>query len=743
MGGLLQAVRGMLGGNSPSSASGESSETEGQGFNSAKALSFVKEKWDDLKNAYVVYHQSIWQALLFYANQSWIDWDDARKVWQPQQPTDEWVPRPRINRFSPTIDAVASNFFQMPPVEAVPKEEKQSDPQAYAIADICSDLVKYGVLKNGLERQHDEEEDKVGLAAQLFVLEGTVFTLLRKSTNVVGQKPKQAMGKAFGYQCSTCDEYRTVPGDQEPPKFCPGCGQPVDISETEQLQPELGDDGQPQMEDVSDVDVTIEIGNALFAFPRAGATSLKDSPFFLWAQRRTLDDIWFRWKFEAQADAVWPDGYSVTYEHALNFWYTGYSSSTLQVKDSCMCLEMYVPPKKVKDYQDGFYSVVINDKDAHSEPWDFPEHPLTMGKYLTLPTLFFGRSVAFDVVEIQREDNAYESIKKLHGMTSAVDPIVVDANTLVSEITGRSDKVIKWKQIHPNAEPPHRMGHGSLDEGIYKQGEVLQQEYRNISGATAAFKGEAEYAGEPAAAAKIRRDQAELQFGKPAANWRNLWCETMRKYVMFLQKYYPLEKLAKILGEDRLEDIQAFLAADLDTMVDFLASSSGMPRTKQEIKDELAEMFQSGMLDPSDPSVRQRIYEVIGETGMLESFNEDATNARLENEEFKRGKSDPSQPKSYVPPEIHPQPLIEDMAVHLYFHKKQAKARDFKRWNPMAQQALIEHIMETQQEMAMMMAAMQPPPTNDPAAGSRPVPQPPGAQGQNPELASPTPVGAA
>lgn len=45
---------------------------EQQGVDEQKALAFTQDKWNDLKNSYVVWHQSIWQALLFYANQSWI-----------------------------------------------------------------------------------------------------------------------------------------------------------------------------------------------------------------------------------------------------------------------------------------------------------------------------------------------------------------------------------------------------------------------------------------------------------------------------------------------------------------------------------------------------------------------------------------------------------------------------------------------------------------------------------------------
>lgn len=722
------------------SAQGQSDKEPGvgSGVDQNKYLQFTQDRWNDLKNAYVVYHQTIWLALLFYANQSWVEWDDARKVWQPQNPTDEWVPRPRINRFSPTVDAIASNFYQLPEVEAVPKAE--DDPEAHTIADICSDLADYAVVHEGLKHQQGQQADKVGLAAQLFVLEGGLFSMLRVKKKSLGQSPQQGMGPAFGYKCDTCDEYQQAPaGPDGPPKFCPECGNPVDPQQTEMMQPQMGPDGQPQMQESFENELTCDIGNCLSAFPRPGSTSLDDSPYLLWAQRHPTDESYNRFGFDAQPDAVWPDGYSVTYEHALNFWYTGYSSSAIQVKDSSMVLEMFVSPKKLKDYPEGFYCAVINDQIAKAEAWDFPEHPLTHGKYLDLPTIFFARSVAFDLCEIQKELNAYESLIKLHAMTSAVDPWVVNADGLLTDITGRSDKVIKYRALGPNYEPPHRAGAGSLDDGVYKQRDNLHGEFQNISMAVNAFRGEQEGAITAASAIQQLRSQAELMFSKPASNWRNFWRETLRKYVKFMQKYFSFEQLAEILGDDKEDDIRAFMAADLDETVDWVASDHGLPRTRDELRQEMMVLFDKGAIDINDPSVRQKIYELFGETGMMQGFNKDATNARLENQAFKLGAGDPKDPTGqYIPPKITPmQPPLEDNAVHLYFHADQVKSRDFKKWNPLAQQALIEHVMETQM-------LMQPPP----------MPGQPGqsgqqganlgdnknTQGQNPAVAPPTPV---
>lgn len=630
----------------------------------------------------------------------WIDWDDSRKLWQPQMPTgggDDWVPRPRINRFSPTIDAVASNFAKVPEIESIPVPN--DDPTANMVSEVANKLVDYVMVKEGLKQQTQQQLDKAGLAAQLFVLCGGMFSIIRvknEKTNI----PKQGMLDTYSYTCPKCDRYVTMQPGEQAPQFCPNCGNPVTAEDAQMMGPITQSDGNPEMTTEDSYDLDIEIGSTLWSFPRPAAYSMEDSPNMLWAQRRDLDEIYMRWNFEAQPDAEWPDGYAVTYDYALNFWYMGYSSSSLQVKDSCMVKEMYVPPNKMKEFPGGYYNVVINGQEAHFEEWEFPEHPLTMGEYLRLPTIFFPRSIAFDLVPIQRELNSYESMIKLHGMTTAVDPIVVDVTTLVGEITGRSDKVIKYRAISPTSKPPERMGAGHLDDGIYKQRDNLHAEFQNISMAVNAFRGQQEGAITAAAAIQQLRSQAELMFGKPSANWNAFWTETIRKYIKFMQYYFTFEQLMRIIGPGMEDEVKAFQGADLDVMTQWLSTTHGLPKTRDERRTEMMMLFDKGALDMTDPAVKEKVFELFGETGMMTAFNKNATNARLENQEFKVGHGQPGGP--YQPPQIAPLPLVEDMNVHMYWHKDAALSRDFQKWDKGAKQALFSHIMATQGELDNM-----------------------------------------
>jgi rRNA maturation endonuclease Nob1 len=254
MGGLLGAVRSLVG-NRDGPAKSASSKA-GMDAGSEARLQYITDRWTDLKNAYIVYHQACWQSLLFYANQTWIDWDDARKIWTPLTPSDDWVPRPRINRFSPTIDAIASNIYQIPEVEsvAVPLD----DPDSNMISEIANKLAAWFVDKEGLKRQKETQEDKSGHAAQLFALCGSVFTILRVTSKTVGQNPRMSQQQSMAYVCEVCDKYSMVPVGQEPPKFCPECGNPVDAEPVDTMaQEQDAQSGQPAMDDVSEIRRTV------------------------------------------------------------------------------------------------------------------------------------------------------------------------------------------------------------------------------------------------------------------------------------------------------------------------------------------------------------------------------------------------------------------------------------------------------------------------------------------------------
>lgn len=669
----------------------------------AKIGHFITEKWTDLKSAYWMYHSWIWGALLMYAGELWIEYSADRRLYQRIIPKDDFVPQPRINKFAPSIDAIASNFQQVPEVEAAPTP--LDDIERVGIAEICNDLAKHFLKESGLRSDFKNQDDKVNLAGQLFVLSGCFVTNVNVEDKEIGQRPLMEERSAFGVQCIQCDSFTTT---EEPPEGCPQCGNPdVLVEPTATQAPAVDEQGQPRTEPVTEKHVRCDIENSLFLYPRAGSKTMSDKAFLFIAERMSLDEIFTRFGIDAQADSEYPDGWNTTNENALNFFYLGYSNTNLSGKDGALVIRAYCEPGKVKEFPEGFFAIYINGECRKATPWTFIEDPLTKADYKAIPTLFFPRSVAFDLVAIQKEKSDFWSIFKLHALTTAVDPWVVDEDAQVSEITGRGDKVIKYRKLSPDTESPHHSGHGSLDPALYALDEKLDGYFDAIGATVSAFRGEQPGSVKAGVAIETLRSQAEFMFSGPVASWNNCWKETVRKGVKSMQKSYTMAQLMEIVGPNKETELQAFQNCELDKTVEWIASRAGLPRTRDERRQEMMALYDRGALDINDPAIKQKIFELFGDTGMMSTFNKDATRARMENTAIKNGGAPLFMPE------------IEDLATHYGIHADQIKSSDFLKWDPLAQQILMAHAIETKNVLAAQEA---PPLAPDPNNAAPPPP---------------------
>lgn len=674
---------------------------------------FGNERWKDLKSAYIVYHQVVWDALLKYAGVLWIQWNNNTKTYDIVATDDEWTPTPEINRFSPAVDSMMSNFATIPEVEAVPSDA--SEMTSYPIADIATKLAQWVMKENALTSDYKGDEDKAGRAGALLTLAGTVFTLLYPTAKQVGEKPVMGVQPGIGAQCPTCDTYDSYPGDQAPtaapdgtPALCPQCQNPLTLSQTQITGP------TGETEPIMSHSVRIDIGNPLFMLPRPGSKSMADLGYCFWAERMHIDRVWELYEIEAQADQEYLDGYSTSYENTLQYYYTGAASSTVRTKEECMVVQLFIEPGKIRAIPEGAWGIMVNGNWT-IKPWsdNFYCHPVTKCNYKNQPMLFFGRTDSFDLAKLQRESNHYEGIIKLHGMTSSMDPILVDENTQVDEITNRGDRVIKYRSLGPGSAAPTRMQHGTLDNGIYLQRDKIASEFQNISGAVNVWRGQAPGSITAASAISQLRGQAEQMFATPEGNWNAFWTETVRKAVTTLQQTMDPWEIAAIVGKGKDVEIAEFKKADLSKILNFVSTQHGLPKTRDERRQEMLTMWDRGALDINDVNVRERIVELFGETGMQQQFNKDATRARLENEQVKNGLL------------MQPQPMvgIEDLAVHYAIHVEQIKSLDFDKWPDQLKQILIHHALDTKEALMAEMAGQTDPegnPTAPPQDGAQP-----------------------
>jgi hypothetical protein len=261
------------------------------------------------------------------------------------------------------------------------------------------------------------------------------------------------------------------------------------------------------------------------------------------------------------------------------------------------------------------------------------------------------------------------------------------------------------------------MQHGSLDEAIYAKRTQILEAMQRISAAVAVFRGEQPGSVTAASAISQLRGQAELQFSKPTSNWNNLWKETIRKVIKNYQQFYTFEQIAAIVGTDKASQIQEFQKADLDKRLTFIATSSGLPKTRDERRQELMVLYDKGALDMNDPNVKEKVFELFGETGLLKTFNDDARRARVNVKKMRVG-----QPAKF-------RSGIDDASTHIGICLEAAKSLDFDRWKPEAQQMLIQYIDGVRQAEAISPPALGRPPG---IPGAPPAPNMPPVAGNIP-----------
>jgi hypothetical protein len=627
---------------------------------------FISDRWAKIRTSYLTYHQLIWQSILFYVGQTWITWNAFSRTYYPSVPEDEYTPQPKINRYSPAVDAIATLFNTIPLIEAVGKDADGDEQYIrHGIARVASKLARHFQIMQGLKSDFRSQGDQPSNAGLMYVLCGTLFTAVR------------------------CIE-STKDTPLGPQTICK---------------------------------IDMDLLPALEVLPRPGSTEFgkqNGTPYWFVARRMTLDEAWNRLGVVVEADVQFVDGYNSTYENALNYFYTGFNATDIQNEDSALIVEVYVPPASdnapgVKDFYDqGLYAVYANDGVKYAKDWDFPEQPFTKFSYIPVPKMFFSRSIAFDLVNLQCELQEYEAIIKLHAMCNAVGPWVVDQNTMVGEITGRADKVIKYRSLGPTSIPPKREAPGQLDQGVYAKLQQLKEEFENLSGAASVFRGRQEGAVTAGTAIAQLRGQAEQMFSGPQIRWTNGWKETVRKAVKYMQKYYTIQQIVEVVGQGHMDAITDFKnCPDLDNAVEWLGSAKGLPRTQDELRAEMLDMFDKGAIDITQSDVREKIFELFGETGMMAQFNLDATRARMENKNMKRvpkmgPNGQPLPPMPGQPPDgpIPPtfMPMIEDLKVHLDIHGEAIKSLEFDSLPPPNKTMMIQHYLETKMAMEAIAA---------------------------------------
>lgn len=350
-----------------------------------------------------------------------------------------------------------------------------------------------------------------------------------------------------------------------------------------------------------------------------------------------------------------------------------------------------------------------------------PVYSMRPAKWFGTP---FGYTVAYDMMGIQRNIDALQSIVCTNQMNYGVQNIVGERGSEIS-VTHLAQG-LNYFEVNAGTKPPAPLNLVQTPAEIFSQITNLVKDMETLSGINATARGNPEESLKSGTALALVAAQA-IQFNSGLQkSYNNLSQDLCTGLIELLQEFAKTPRIAAIAGKSNRSRVKEFKGDDLSNISRVVCESVN-PISKTAAGR--LQMAQDLMQIPNMIQTPQHYFEVL-ETGTLEPIMEHQVSQmiyiRSENEELSDGK-----PCQAI--------LTDEHLLHIHEHSTVGDSIE-ARQNPAIMKVMLDHISQhldifNDPANAKMLASLgQHPPAPPPAPGQQPpgLPPPPGAHPPGP-----------
>lgn len=349
-----------------------------------------------------------------------------------------------------------------------------------------------------------------------------------------------------------------------------------------------------------------------------------------------------------------------------------------------------------------------------------PIYSMRPAKWFGTP---FGYTVAYDMMGIQRNIDALQSVVATNQMNYGVQNIITWRGSEVNVIALAQG--LNNIEVNPGSPPPQPLNLVSTPREIFEQIGALVKEMETLSGINATARGNPEESLKSGTALALVAAQA-IQFNSGLQqSFNNLRQDVCTGLIEMLQQFALTPRIAAIAGKSNRSRVKEFKGEDLSKI------SRVVCETVNPISKTAAgrlQMAQDAMQIPNSTITFEQYVEIV-ETGNLEVVLEAPASEQIYVKSENEALSDGEQPKAL---------LLDDHLMHIHEHKTVLNSIE-ARQDPMIVQNTIAHIndhlniFEDPNNAKLLLALGQHPPQPAPPG------PPPGMRG--PPAGPPGPMG--
>jgi hypothetical protein len=601
------------------------------------ALKLVNDTYQDYDHGRKPFERQWYRNILFLLGNQWILWDTIENKWRKKRLAD-WVPTPVTNRFASSGQRLVSVLSRVEPNWTyVPSSDSEQDISA---ASQCEKAETIICEENNIAKIRDS-------VAPWCVYTGNAYLLS-------GVEPVMEAAPIMPDM-----------SDQMPADMMAGMPEP-----------------EPQ---VSDYKLYTDVLAPFEVYKDQTIEEFENQTKILIVNRRSRDYVQNLWGVDIDELDVAPN---IHYQESIGYVtsspeITGFLASLSRIKRITVKRLFHKPSKK---YPKGLYIVVAGSKilEKGELPATLdgkPYIPVAHIKFDNIPGAAFGRTPMDDIVHKQVQRNKIESLIELIALRMGSPIWLMPEGTVVRNFSGAPGAILTYNMIGDKASKPDRIPGEQIPTSIVQFLAQIDKDIEELVSTFEALKGQSPYSGAPGVVIEQLIEQGLTRFGPSLRNVAEGYRQWMKHQLEFFRKYGIAEKTTMKPGNGSKWEAAKFRGADIIGSVDVrVESDSTIPRSSQVEVAKIIEALNAGLIDVTDPTVRQKILQKLKIQDLKDDVEGDMIRAVQENEAISQG----------MPAQVTP--FIENHAIHLYEHKKFGNSDAGQ--DPMIKQALLQHVTE-------------------------------------------------
>ena len=326
-------------------------------------------------------------------------------------------------------------------------------------------------------------------------------------------------------------------------------------------------------------------------------------------------------------------------------------------------------------------------------------------KDIEIPGRYYGASKMEAVIGLNREYNeCNQQILEHHQLLLRGKWLVpIGSQIRKGQITQEPGEVIQ----HTPGMAPTQAAIQPLPVAIYQERERIKSDFQMVTGINRISMGQPPSGLTSGRAFLVLQEADDTDLGPFLEQLESAVADLAHMMLKIMQIRYTDERLLRTTGAERSYKIRAFRGADLAGVADVVPQTgSSFPWSQTAKQSALIDLLQTVpdlFLDPETGMLdRERLSRALPIAGIgagYASSDEDYNEVMREEDVLAAHES--GEPLEI--PQLQP---WQNHVFHRRSHARTLKTAGFREWSPEAQQAFVQHYMETEQQLQdMAMAA--------------------------------------